>query len=44
MCGTQRVIINKINSKKYRDFLPVNANDIRSQALFKNHFFIVNYD
>ena len=39
MCGTQRVIINKINSKKYRDFLPVNVNDIRSQALFKNPFF-----
>ena len=38
MCGTQRVIINKINSKKYRDFLPVNVNDIRSRLIQKSIF------
>ena len=38
MCGTQRVIINKINSKNIEIFYR-NVNDIRSQALFKNPFF-----
>ena len=39
MCGTSKSYYQQDKFKKYRDFLPVNVNAIRSQALFKNPFF-----
>lgn len=39
MCGTQRVIHNKIIQKTYKDFLPIDYISIRKTALYKNPFF-----
>lgn len=39
MCGTQRIIENKIQNRTYRDYLPTKLTDIRKSALYKNPFF-----
>ena len=39
MCGTQRIIIDKINSKNFKDILPYDIESIRKVALYKNPFF-----